>query len=52
MRNILIFAGSSHPELSQLIVQRLGLSLGNVELSKFSNNETNVEIGQSVRGFI
>ena len=49
MKNIVIFSGSSHPQLAQEICNRLGIPLGRVKLSKFSNKETNVEIGESVR---
>jgi len=50
MPNIKIFSGSSHPDLAQKIVDRLGIELGRVVAKKFSNLETNVEIGESVRG--
>lgn len=50
MRNIVLFGGSAHPTLSQSIAETLGIHLGRVKLSKFSNKETNVEIGESVRG--
>lgn len=50
MPNIKIFSGSSHPDLSQKITERLGLELGKVVSKKFSNQETCVEIGESVRG--
>jgi len=50
MPNIKIFSGSSHPDLAQRIVDRLGLRLGTVEAGKFSNKETKVEIKESVRG--
>ena len=49
MRNICVLAGKSHPKLSQEVARRLGLSLGEVVLGKFSNQETLVEIRQSVR---
>ncbi|CAG8535311.1 17875_t:CDS:2 [Cetraspora pellucida] len=49
MHNIVIFGGTSHPDLASSIASRLGLSLGRVTLSKFSNKETNVEIRESVR---
>src|SRR5688572_24089438 len=49
MRNIVGFAGSSHPTLAAQIAFRLGVQLGWVKLSKFSNKETNVEIVESVR---
>lgn len=50
MRNITVFSGTSHPELASSICHRLGLPVGKCTLSKFSNQETNVEVGQSVRG--
>ncbi|KAG0238935.1 ribose-phosphate pyrophosphokinase [Actinomortierella wolfii] len=49
MRNIVVFAGSSHPALADQICARLGIPPGKVKLSKFANKETNVEIGASVR---
>ncbi|XP_023325143.1 ribose-phosphate pyrophosphokinase 2 [Eurytemora carolleeae] len=50
MPNIKIFSGSSHPDLGQKICDRLGISHANVVAKKFANGETNVEIGESVRG--
>merc|ERR1719334_1589388 len=50
MPNIKVFSGSSHPDLAQKIVDRLGIDLGRVVAKKFSNLETSVEIGESVRG--
>ncbi|XP_076319125.1 ribose-phosphate pyrophosphokinase 1 isoform X4 [Tachypleus tridentatus] len=50
MPNIKVFSGSSHPDLAQKVVDRLGIGLGKVVLKKFSNQETSVEIGESVRG--
>ncbi|BES98865.1 Ribose-phosphate pyrophosphokinase [Nesidiocoris tenuis] len=50
MPNIKVFSGTSHPELAQRIVDRLGIDLGKVVTKKFSNLETCVEIGESVRG--
>ncbi|XP_053716320.1 ribose-phosphate pyrophosphokinase 1-like [Synchiropus splendidus] len=50
MPNIKVFSGSSNPQLSQKIADRLGLQLGKVVSKKFSNQETCVEIGESVRG--
>lgn len=50
MPNIKIFSGNSNPELASAIAHRLGLELSAVKLSKFSNKETSVEIGESVRG--
>lgn len=40
MPNIKIFSGSSHPDLAQRVVDRLGIDLGKVVTKKFSNLET------------
>ena len=40
MPNIKVFTGSSHPDLGTKVCRRLGLSVGQVSLSKFSNRET------------
>merc|ERR1711935_1190900 len=50
MPNIKVFAGSSHPDLTQKLCDRLGIQPGKVVTKKFSNLETCVEIGESVRG--
>ncbi|TPX45386.1 ribose-phosphate diphosphokinase [Synchytrium endobioticum] len=49
MRKVKIFSGSSHPELAGLILERLGLPPATATLKRFSNAETAVEIGVSVR---
>ncbi len=40
MPNIKVFSGTSHPDLAQKIVDRLGIDLGKVVTKKFSNLET------------
>lgn len=40
MPNIKVFSGSSHPDLAQKVVDRLGIELGRVVAKKFSNLET------------
>lgn len=50
VRNLVILGGSSHPDLTRLICEDLGIPPGNVLLSKFSVGETRVEINESVRG--
>ncbi|ELU15541.1 hypothetical protein CAPTEDRAFT_150274 [Capitella teleta] len=50
MPNIKVFGGTSHRELAQKICDRLGIELGKVSTKKFSNQETSVEVGESVRG--
>eukprot|EP00058_Branchiostoma_floridae_P002308 XP_002587796.1 hypothetical protein BRAFLDRAFT_115397 [Branchiostoma floridae] len=50
MPNIKLFTGSSHPDLAQKVADRLGIEMGKCTTKKFSNQETCVEIGESVRG--
>lgn len=49
VRNIVIFGGSSHPQLTENICTHLGIPSANIVLNKFANGETRVEIGDSVR---
>lgn len=50
MSHMKVFSGSSHPELVQKICVRLGITPGKVVTTKFKNQETNVELQESVRG--
>jgi len=50
MLNLKVFSGSSHPTLSDLICERLSIKPGRITTGKFANQETKVEIGESVRG--
>lgn len=47
--SIKIMSGNSHLELSRLIAKRMGLDLAKIITSKYSNNETAVLVGESVR---
>lgn len=49
MRKCKVFLGSSHPELGKLVCERLGVEPAPCTLKKFSNGETSVQIGVSVR---
>ncbi|KAL4803183.1 phosphoribosyltransferase-like protein [Aspergillus unguis] len=49
MRGVQIFSGNSHPLLTETVCERLGTSPAKVALGKFSNGETNVNVGVSVR---
>ncbi|KAI9816305.1 MAG: hypothetical protein M1827_001907 [Pycnora praestabilis] len=49
MRRVKIFAGSSHPVLAESVCERLGTQAAKCELKKFSNGETSVSIGTSIR---
>lgn len=50
VRNIVVFGGSSHPQLTESICNHLGIPAGQVLLGKFAVGETRVEIQESVRG--
>jgi len=47
--SIKIFPGNAHMELAKLIARRLNLDLAKAAVLKYSNNETSVTIGESVR---
>ncbi|PVU95487.1 hypothetical protein BB561_001799 [Smittium simulii] len=47
--SIKILSGNSHPELSRLVAKRLGIDLARVTATKYSNQETAIIIGESVR---
>ncbi len=47
---IKLFAGNSNRPLAEAIARKLNTTLGEVEVSKFSDGETNVHIGETVRG--
>ncbi|KAL4914123.1 phosphoribosyltransferase-like protein [Aspergillus aurantiobrunneus] len=49
MRGVQLFSGGSHPILTETVCERLGTSPAKVDLGKFSNGETNVNVGVSVR---
>ncbi|KAJ3544109.1 hypothetical protein NMY22_g2899 [Coprinellus aureogranulatus] len=46
---IKIFAGTSHPELAEIIARRIGLPLGKAEVHRSAIGETTVTIHESVR---
>ena len=45
-----VFACNSNLELAGSIAQKLGLSLGNAEVEKFSDGEISVKINETIRG--
>lgn len=49
MRGVKVFAGRSHPELSNAICSRLGMLPGDCDLGNFANGETSVQINTSIR---
>ncbi|XP_046663307.1 phosphoribosyl pyrophosphate synthase-associated protein 2 [Homalodisca vitripennis] len=48
--DIMLLHGNSHPELANLIANRLGVKSGGCSVYHKTNRETMVEIGDSVRG--
>ena len=50
LREWVLLAGSSNPDLAKRISERLGRELGKVELRRFSDGEIFVEIKENVRG--
>jgi ribose-phosphate pyrophosphokinase len=49
-KRLMVFSGSSHPELAQRIAEHLNVELGDVELKTFANDETYVRYCESIRG--
>ena len=47
---LMIFAGTSNPELAGKIVRQLNMELGQADVSRFSDGEVSVEIHENVRG--
>ena len=50
MANLMVFSGSSNPGLASDTCRHLGVSLGEVEVGKFSDGEIAVELQENVRG--
>lgn len=49
-RNIKIFTGNAYPELAKDIATRLGLPVGESQVTTFSDGEISVNIAETVRG--
>ena len=49
-RKLMLFSGTSNPQLGKEIADCLGISLGQVKISQFSNGEIYVRFLESVRG--
>jgi ribose-phosphate pyrophosphokinase len=49
-KRLMLFSGRSNPELAERIAEKLGVSLGEVELKTFANGETYVRYDDSIRG--
>jgi ribose-phosphate pyrophosphokinase len=49
-KRMMIFSGSSYPELSREVADHLGMRVGEVKLSQFANGELYARFAESVRG--
>jgi ribose-phosphate pyrophosphokinase len=49
-KRMMVFSGTSNPELSEDVARHLGVELGNVKIRKFANGEIYVRYLESVRG--
>ena len=49
-KRLMVFSGRSHPELAAKIAERLGVQLGEIELTTFANGETYCRYCESIRG--
>ncbi|KAF1999145.1 ribose-phosphate pyrophosphokinase-like protein 1 [Amniculicola lignicola CBS 123094] len=47
--SIKLLTGNSHPQLARLVAERLGIELTKILVLQYSNQETSVTIGESVR---
>ncbi|KAI9720527.1 MAG: hypothetical protein M1828_005611 [Chrysothrix sp. TS-e1954] len=47
--SIKLLTGNSHPDLAKLVADRLGIELTKILVLQYSNSETSVTIGESVR---
>ncbi|MDZ4063547.1 MAG: ribose-phosphate pyrophosphokinase [Coriobacteriia bacterium] len=49
-KRMMVFSGTSNPELAEGVADHLGIELGNVKISEFANGEIYVRFLESVRG--
>lgn len=50
MSDFMIFTGNANPALTDSIVKKLGMKLGDASVSQFSDGEIAIEINENVRG--
>lgn len=49
-RRMMVFSGTSNPEIAEGVARQLGVELGNVKIRQFANGEIYVRFLESVRG--
>ena len=50
MANLMLFSGGSNEALAQRVAQQLHVSLGSMDVGRFSDGEVTVEVHENVRG--
>lgn len=50
MADLMVFTGNANPELTQKVVAKLGIPLGDVTVDQFSDGEIMIELNENVRG--
>src|SRR5689334_19867240 len=45
-----LFSGSAHPQLAERVADHLGIKLGRLTATKFSDNEIRIMVEESARG--
>jgi ribose-phosphate pyrophosphokinase len=48
--DFMVFTGNANPKLSESIVSKLGMRLGDATVTQFSDGEISIEINENVRG--
>ncbi len=48
--SLMVFTGTANPELAQSVVKNLDISLGRVDVGRFSDGEVAIELLENVRG--
>ncbi len=49
-KRMMLFSGSSYPELAREVADHLGMRIGEVKLAQFANGELYARFAESVRG--
>lgn len=50
MDDLKLFSGTGNPELARRIAERLGVEVGDMVVTRFSDGEVHLQVNQSVRG--
>ena len=50
MDDLKLFSGTANPELSRKIAEQLGIEVGDMTATRFSDGEVHIQVNQSVRG--